>query len=415
MSAPLHDGSPSATPGTSDAMAEAIAWFLEFFRQTPSLDRWESFEVWLAQDPRNERYFIALERLWKNVQPSRDRARRVPVQKPSLTREEDSPGSWSSSLDVAYTVAVDATPDQPIGDISGYLTLGNTARSARRSVFVSEGGGPVHLQEALGSGAFFPTGGHVTPAVAQLLKTDPVVIRDAIDAASPITEPLQSAVLHLILGTALRLRASGLTGSERTAACAESLRAFETALGEFCERKVLQQQGESRIATDRTTVRANGTAAPQHGVQMVIDAAAAPVAQGNELLKEAIHVFVDAAELADRHEASREWVIARSNLACALTLLGQRTYGVEGAPMIERAVDILREAAMVCESDDLVEERAPVYVNLAEAFQGLAKCAAPGERIRYLESALDWLVAALKIFVPEDCRWLLELDRATFA
>jgi hypothetical protein len=147
----------------------------------------------------------------------------------------------------------------------------------------------------------------------------------------------------------------------------------------------------------------------------VLDASTVPVVEGLEMLGGAIRVFMDAAENTDRRTEPRAWVIARSNLGGALTLLGQRTYGMEGIQRIEQAIDVLREAAVAAAGEELIEERASAYVNLAEAFQALADRAMPAERLRYTERALDGITAALSFFAPEEYRWLLELDRAAFA
>ncbi len=76
---------------------------------------------------------------------------------------------------------------------------------------------------------------------------------------------------------------------------------------------------------------------------------------------------------------------------------------------------MLTEAAFACSGDELLEQRASAYVNLAEAFQAMAERALPGERLRYAEQSLTWIAAALSVFVPVEFRWLLELDRAAMA
>jgi hypothetical protein len=148
---------------------------------------------------------------------------------------------------------------------------------------------------------------------------------------------------------------------------------------------------------------------------MVLDATSVPVTEGVEILQRAIRVFRDAAESADRRTELRAWVISRSNLGCALTMLGQRTHGIEGVYRIEEAIDVLREAANACSDENMLEERASAYVNLSEAFQAMAERGMPGERLRHLEQSLDWMAAALGFFAPEEYRWLLQMDRAAFA
>jgi len=147
----------------------------------------------------------------------------------------------------------------------------------------------------------------------------------------------------------------------------------------------------------------------------VVDASRVSMDEGIEILERAIGVFQSAAALADRRTAPQEWIVARSNLGCALTMLGQRTQGMEGVTRIEQAIDVLRDAAEACTGEDLLSERASAYVNLSEAFQALADRAMPGERIRYVERSLDWMAAALGFFAPPEYEWLLQVDRAAFA
>src|SRR4051794_17826754 len=75
------------------------------------------------------------------------------------------------------------------------------------------------------------------PTVQHLLHASLEPTRDAIEATSPVREPHQWFVLHLILGTALRLRAPRLPLGERTDVYIDALHAFEAALAECCERK----------------------------------------------------------------------------------------------------------------------------------------------------------------------------------
>jgi hypothetical protein len=253
------------------------------------------------------------------------------------------------------------------------------------------------------------------PTVQHLLNGCLDPIRAAIRATSPESDPQQWVALHLILGTALRLRAHKLPMRERTTACLEALAAFESALAQCCERQPARQLRRARIGANQFSVQPGACSSGPDGVQMVLDASTVPVVEGLEMLSGAIRVFMDAAESTDRRTELRSWIIARSNLGGALTLLGQRTQGMEGVQRIEQAIDVLREAAASAVGDEFIEERASAYVNLSEAFQALADRAMPGERLRYTERALDGVAAALGFFAPEEYRWLLELDRAAFA
>src|SRR5262245_35019056 len=253
------------------------------------------------------------------------------------------------------------------------------------------------------------------PTVRHLLHASLEPTRDAIQALSPARDPQQWFALHLILGTALRLRAPALPARERADAYQGSLHAFEAALAECCERKNTRELRHARIGTNQFSLQVSACTAGPDGVQMVMDATSVSIAEGIEKLERAINVFTDSAESIDRRMDPRTWVIARSNLGCALTMLGQRTHDMGGVQRIERAIDVLRDAAAACTGDELLDERASIHVNLSEAFQALAERAMPGERVRHMERSLDWMAQALGHFVPEEYRWLLELDRAAFA
>ena len=253
------------------------------------------------------------------------------------------------------------------------------------------------------------------PTVQHMLHASLAPTRAAIRAISPEQDPQQWVALHMILGTALRLRARHMPVGQRVAACAEAVCALEAALAECCDRNQSRELRQARVGTNQFSLQVSACASGPDGVQMVMDATSVPIAEGIEKLERAIRVFTDAAETVDRRTDLRLWVIARSNLGCALTMLGQRMHGMEGVQTIERAIDVLREAAAAGARNEMLEERASVHVNLSESFQALADRAMPGERARYIDRSLDWMTAALGFFAPEEFRWLLELDQVAFA
>lgn len=253
------------------------------------------------------------------------------------------------------------------------------------------------------------------PTVQHLLSASLAPTRAAIRETSPERDPQQWVALHMILGTALRVRAPQMPLHERTETCIEAMRAFECALAECCERKTARQLRSSRIGGSPFSLQMSACSSGPDGVQMVVDASRVSIAEGIEMLENAIRVFQGAADRADRRTAPQEWIVARSNLGCALTMLGQRTQGMDGVTRIEQAIDVLRDAAAACTGEDLRSERASVYVNLSEAFQALADRAMPSERIRYVERSLDWMAAALGFYAPQEYQWLLQVDRAAFA
>jgi hypothetical protein len=147
------------------------------------------------------------------------------------------------------------------------------------------------------------------------------------------------------------------------------------------------------------------------GVQLVVDGAKVPIADGNELLERAVRVFRETCAKSNRRTSLPIWFVGMSNLGCALTLLGRRTPGVAGITILEEAVDVLHEALRVPSLEKLAAERASTQVNLSEALQALAERGMPAESLRYLEDAAHWLAAALSHFAPSEYRWLLQLDR----
>src|SRR5262245_58116145 len=79
------------------------------------------------------------------------------------------------------------------------------------------------------------------PTVQHLLHASLEPTKDAIRASSRMRDPQRWMAMHLILGTALRLRATRLPPHERAEAYVESLHAFETALAECCEPKGVRE------------------------------------------------------------------------------------------------------------------------------------------------------------------------------
>ena len=246
------------------------------------------------------------------------------------------------------------------------------------------------------------------PSVQHLLNGSLDALREAIHTASAEAEPTRWIVSHLILGSALRLRATHASEEDRVRMYAEALQAFDTALAVCCERR------QARLLS---AVGSNGFVAQQalaggsDGVQLVVDGAKVPLDQGNEMLERAVRVFREMSAKSNRKTAFSMWFISMSNLGCALTLLGRRTVGAPGTTLLEEAVDVMHDALRVPSVDKLAPERATMQVNLAEALQGLAERSMPAESVRYLEDAAHWLCTALSHFVPPEYRWLLQLDR----
>jgi hypothetical protein len=252
------------------------------------------------------------------------------------------------------------------------------------------------------------------PSVQHLLNGSLDVLREAIDSVSAEQEPTRWVVSHIILGSALRVRASHATDEERARMYVEALCAFDTALQSCCR----QQQPRPALTT---AMNGGNFSLPQavcsgpDGVQLAIDGARVPLTDGNELLERAVRVFREHCAKSNRRGALSAWFIAMSNLGCALTLLGRRTPGAPGVALLEEAVDVMHEALRTPSLEKLATERATTQVNLAEALQGLSERALPAEGVRYLEDAAHWQAAALSHFAPSEYRWLLQLDRGAIS
>lgn len=257
------------------------------------------------------------------------------------------------------------------------------------------------------------------PTVQHLLSGSLDALREAIKSASAEEEPTRWVVSHIILGSALRLRAMRAAEDVRATMYMEALGAFDTAFAACCERRQMRPALVSAVGN----VSGSGASftAPHtvfsgpDGVQLVVDGASVPIGEGNELLERAVRVFRDTCAKASRRTALPTWFIGMSNLGCALTLLGRRTPGVAGIHILEEAVDVLHEALRVPSLEKLAAQRATTQVNLSEALQGLAERGMPAENLRYLEDAGHWLAAALCHFAPSEYRWLLQLDRGTIS
>jgi hypothetical protein len=254
----------------------------------------------------------------------------------------------------------------------------------------------------------------VMPTVQHLLNGSLDALREAINNASAEEEPTRWVVSHLILGSALRLRAARAAEDDRARMYTEALNAFDTALASCCERRQPRAALVSGVGTNTFGTQQKVWSGPD-GVQLVVDAVSVPSSEGNELIERAVRVFRDTCAKANRRTALPVWFVGMSNLGCALTLLGRRTTGPAGLTILEEAVDVMHEALRVPSLEKLAAERATTQVNLAEALQAMAERVMPAEGLRYLEDAAHWLAAALCHFAPPEYRWLLQLDRGTIS
>lgn len=248
------------------------------------------------------------------------------------------------------------------------------------------------------------------PTVQYLLNGDLESLRAAIRNTSAQEDAMQWVASHVVLGAALRLRASRVGDDERLQMYMEAVRAFDVALTVCYQHHASEDFRAQAMASAKFSARPDVCTTRPDGVQLVVDATTVPVTEGNALMARAIRVFRDACTTSNRKTALRTWFVGMSNLGCTLTLLGRRTPGVAGIATLEEAVDVLQDALKVPSTEDMSEERASTQVNLAEAFQSLAEKGMPAEKLRYIEQAADWMAAALCHFAPPHCRWLLHVE-----
>jgi hypothetical protein len=280
---------------------------------------------------------------------------------------------------------------------------------------------------------------HRVPTSEELPALDLEALRASICRTSPADEPDHWAGLQLILGAALRSRSLRGTHAQQAAACKEIIGSFEGALVIYCyqmqarsagyERPIrlaparpvewvtlqgAERDGGSRqicltrsAETRATTERDDADRMESEGVDLIVEATSGSPLGSADLLERAVVLLRENTAARARVRDFWQWVVNVSNLGCALTLLAKGTSGVQSAARFEEAVDAfqgLLKEPMLREMDS---QYAHVHVNLADTLQALAGIALPAERVRYLESAINSLVAALDAIAPERFRKLL--------
>jgi hypothetical protein len=295
----------------------------------------------------------------------------------------------------------------------------------------------------------------------KLLAASLAALRGALRGLSPVHEPERWAGVHLMLGWALRLRGRHVGEGERARLYLEAIEAFEAALAVYCQttRMPRRESDAPGLSIDEHTVgrvssaamaASEGSAEPdsqQHrvtsnprgrgndpdlrevctasnskvamspmpredGVDLLLEATRSVVSADTHLLQQAAHVFRECCTRTDRRKDFRIWAANMSNLGCALTLLGRCAPGADGVTQLETAVDLFRDVLKEPILREMSAECAAVHINLADALQTLATRAMPTERLRYIESALDALSAALSIVAPAKYGGLSDLQHA---
>ncbi len=241
----------------------------------------------------------------------------------------------------------------------------------------------------------------------QLLSLDLTALRAALRDISAFEEPDQWAAGHLVLGAALRLRARRMAEHARGQTYDEAIRAFQRAVEVYCQRKPLTMEWHDGVLRRQPGARQGGSAQGVDGVDLVLQATRSPLRGDMELLGSAVRLFREDSSWRVREADFQLWLLNLNNYGCALTLLGRCRGGEAGITELEEAVDAFRSVLKEPALAEIPSQQASIYVNLAGTLHTLAQLAMPGERQRYLESAVDSLSRALEVVAPARYRALI--------
>ena len=242
-------------------------------------------------------------------------------------------------------------------------------------------------------------------------------LRAAIAAITEERDAERCAACHIILGGALRLRSERKQGYQRAQLLIEATRAFDTAYGIYATLRHaaagevdLREVGMADAITRGVGCR---PAAPcireRDGTTLVARAVAGPAGTNSHLLERAVAYL--RLTRAGAEMQSWAWVSSTNNLACALTLLGNRTPAAAGSAMLTEAAQVLREALNAHAAGYRREERGSTLINLAEALLSMAERETPDLRTRKIERAFTASSVALLSVVPPALAWLVRAAR----
>jgi hypothetical protein len=249
-------------------------------------------------------------------------------------------------------------------------------------------------------------------------------LRSTIAQTSEHDNPRRWAACHLILGTALRLRAYRRHGHRRARLLIAAARAFDVAFSVYAmlragmlDPPATTSELVTRLAPPRLDANRcgpgyrplGGCVSERDGTTLVAQVIAGPLGENRHLLERAIAYLRVSRSGAD--SKSWAWVSSTNNLACALTLLGSRTMAPSGAAMLSEAARVLQEALQAQTAEGRREERASTLINLAETLLSMAERETPQVRLRKIEHALTASRAALLTVTPPEWAWLLRLER----
>ena len=221
------------------------------------------------------------------------------------------------------------------------------------------------------------------PTVQHLLNGSLDALREAINSASAEEEPTRWVVSHIILGSALRMRANRVADDERARMYAEALGAFDVgadvvlrdAPGSPGCAHQLDEREQLQLAPERV-LRAGWCAARGRWPSAfrwpkATSSSSVPCACFGRHARRRIGAL--RCRLVCRHE--QPWMRAD---AARATNAGQA-----GLTILEEAVDVMHEALRVPSLEKLAAERATTQVNLSEALHALAERGMPAESLRY--------------------------------
>jgi hypothetical protein len=252
-------------------------------------------------------------------------------------------------------------------------------------------------------------------------------LRSAIVRKKDQADPDRWAAYHLILATALRLRAYRTYGHRRAQLLIGAARAFDVAFSIYATLRgdMLEPpeaatdpsvSGESDVASADlarcgSAYRPIGSCLSERdGTVLVARVIAGPFGANRHLLERAITYLRMTRSSADIK--SWAWVSSTNNLACALNLLGTRTPTPSGSAMLREAAQVLHECLLAHAAGHRREERASTLINLAETLLSIAERETPLVRLRKIERALTATIVALLDVVPPEWAWLLRVERA---
>jgi hypothetical protein len=247
-------------------------------------------------------------------------------------------------------------------------------------------------------------------------------LRAAIARTSEADDSHRWAAYHLILGVALRLRASRKRGHQRAQILIEATRAFDAAFGVYAALRTVAngdqflpvRAGSDTILDEISTTHRRSGSRPfgtcvseRDGTLLVARAIVGPTDSGSRLLERAV-VYLRLAR-AGAELKSWSWISNTNNLACALTLLGNRTPAPSGSAMLREATQVLSEVLKACDGSRWRADRASTLINLAEALLSLAQRETPDIRLKKIERALAASCVALLTVAPPEWATLLQL------